>query len=328
MRHIPEEELHACLDQALSRSQCVEIERHLAGCLRCSMQRDDIAALRDRTTAFLSELAPPPIVPPAYLSIVARYDEARRLRRRWLAGAGWAASLLLSATVGWQASRWTWDHTLEGAPPGAQLSEVAAMVPAPTTLSSLADGSLGTDQPAVQNAVAGDDMVTVRTAEFVQPSWLPADSYDPSPASPEVVVSALGPTLSTSEAEATGLWRTVPLRALEAEADREPPRVGGLPVVQVQVQHLGPDADITAVDQQLASGEIIRTMEGPVAELAGIISRQSFPSPDSVPVAFAHPHTDATLTVRQGGRMLAVTGPAEMLSSLMTRVRGRSAPGR
>src|SRR5215204_5547860 len=28
MRHIPEEELHAYLDQGLSRSQCVEIESH------------------------------------------------------------------------------------------------------------------------------------------------------------------------------------------------------------------------------------------------------------------------------------------------------------
>ena len=32
MRHIPEDELHAYLDQALSRSQCVEIESHLAAC--------------------------------------------------------------------------------------------------------------------------------------------------------------------------------------------------------------------------------------------------------------------------------------------------------
>ena len=40
LRHIPEDELHAYLDQALSRSQCVEIERHLAGCHRCRAERD------------------------------------------------------------------------------------------------------------------------------------------------------------------------------------------------------------------------------------------------------------------------------------------------
>ena len=46
-RHIPDEELHAYLDQALSRSQCVEIESHLAVCAPCREQRNDIAELRD-----------------------------------------------------------------------------------------------------------------------------------------------------------------------------------------------------------------------------------------------------------------------------------------
>ncbi|MBL8988991.1 MAG: zf-HC2 domain-containing protein, partial [Gemmatimonadetes bacterium] len=57
-RHIPEDELHAYLDQALSRSQCVEIECHLAECRRCQIERDRAAAVRDRTTALLAESAP------------------------------------------------------------------------------------------------------------------------------------------------------------------------------------------------------------------------------------------------------------------------------
>ena len=63
MRHIPEDELHAYLDQGLSRSQCVEIESHLAGCASCQAARDGIAALRDRTTALLARLAPPAVLP-------------------------------------------------------------------------------------------------------------------------------------------------------------------------------------------------------------------------------------------------------------------------
>ena len=59
MRHIPEDELHAYLDQGLSRTQCVEIESHLADCPSCQATRDGIAALRDRTTALLARLAPP-----------------------------------------------------------------------------------------------------------------------------------------------------------------------------------------------------------------------------------------------------------------------------
>ena len=66
MRHIPEDELHAYLDQGLSRSQCVEIESHLAVCSSCRATRDGIAALRDRTTALLATLAPPRRFPPAF----------------------------------------------------------------------------------------------------------------------------------------------------------------------------------------------------------------------------------------------------------------------
>jgi hypothetical protein len=330
MRHIPEEELHAYLDQALSRSQCVEIERHLAGCLRCSTQRDDIAALRDRTTAFLAELAPPPIAPPAYLSLVARYDEARRRRRRRLVGAGWAASLFLSATVGWQASRWTGDHAMTGAPPETRPPETAAMAPPAPPFSGIQEASPEGAQPVVRNVTTRDSRIPIRTADFVERSWLPDDRYGAAPLNPEIEVSALRATLSTGEAGTTGLWRTVPLGALETEAQLEAPRITGLPVVLVQVQHLRPNADVTAVDQQLASGEIIRVIEGPVSDVANIISRQS-PTPppsDSIPIAFTHPHTDATLTLRRGDRMVAVTGPTEMLSSLMTRVHSRTLTGR
>ncbi|MGH7585011.1 MAG: anti-sigma factor family protein, partial [Gemmatimonadales bacterium] len=73
MRHIPEDELHAYLDQGLSRSQCVEIESHLAGCPACSSARDEIAGLRDRTTALLGRLAPPPgLVGPPWPLLEAR----------------------------------------------------------------------------------------------------------------------------------------------------------------------------------------------------------------------------------------------------------------
>ena len=53
MRHIPEDELHAYLDQGLSRSQCVEIESHLAGCSSCraNARRDRRASRPDHRAA-------------------------------------------------------------------------------------------------------------------------------------------------------------------------------------------------------------------------------------------------------------------------------------
>ena len=97
MRHIPDDELHAYLDQGLSRSQAVEIESHLAGCPSCRATRDAIAALRDRTTALLATLAPPRRLPPAFESLRKRAADRANVRRRHVRVGAWAASLVAAS---------------------------------------------------------------------------------------------------------------------------------------------------------------------------------------------------------------------------------------
>src|SRR5687768_11158953 len=105
MRHVPEEELHPYLDQALSRSQCVEIETHLAECGHCRDQRDNIAALRDRTTALLGQLTPRNlIIPPSFEALAERLAKRPvtplwqiRLKRASL----WAAGVMAAVGAGW-----------------------------------------------------------------------------------------------------------------------------------------------------------------------------------------------------------------------------------
>ncbi len=104
MRHIPEDELHAYLDQGLSRSQCVEIESHLADCPSCQATRDGIAALRDRTTALLARLAPPRNISPSFESLRHRADVVVSARRRRLNIMAWAASLVVAVGLGYSAS--------------------------------------------------------------------------------------------------------------------------------------------------------------------------------------------------------------------------------
>src|SRR5689334_17148365 len=104
MRHIPEEELHAYLDQALSRAQAVEIESHLAGCARCRAERDGIAGLRDRTTALLATLAPQGTVArPSWNELRRRHLAAEARRANLVRGAVWAASLLAAIGLGYGA---------------------------------------------------------------------------------------------------------------------------------------------------------------------------------------------------------------------------------
>src|SRR2546422_11766662 len=82
-RHIPEDELHAYLDQALSRSQCVEIETHLAECGHCRDERDTIAGLRDRTTALLATLSPRALILPPPFELLAERRSLAAMRAEW-----------------------------------------------------------------------------------------------------------------------------------------------------------------------------------------------------------------------------------------------------
>ena len=104
MRHIPEDELHAYLDQGLSRSQCVEIESHLAACPVLPGRRDGIAALRDRTTALLARLAPPRGFPPAFESLAPPGRGQASRAPPAAPDVAWAASLVVAVGLGWTAS--------------------------------------------------------------------------------------------------------------------------------------------------------------------------------------------------------------------------------
>ncbi len=57
--HLPEEELHAYCDEALSPEQRAEAARHLLECLICRAAHADIVALRERTMALLARATPP-----------------------------------------------------------------------------------------------------------------------------------------------------------------------------------------------------------------------------------------------------------------------------
>src|SRR3954451_14195125 len=138
MRHIPEEELHAYLDQALSRSQCVEIESHLAACPSCRALRDGIAALRDRTTALLARLAPPRRVPMSFEALRHQGDLRASIRRRRIRAAAWAASLVLAVGTGWAAAALSRPEASRAVAQGAGAAapqQTVAVVETPPALS-------------------------------------------------------------------------------------------------------------------------------------------------------------------------------------------------
>ncbi len=148
-RHVPEEELHAYLDQALSRSQCVEIESHLAVCPACRGLRDEIAALRDRTTALLSTLAPGRIAMPPLAEIKEQARRRSQRRERFVRHSAWAASVVLALGFGWSAREMLVNSPADQPVPAQSSGEIEpASAAVPPTLTGSNSGDTETQRPA------------------------------------------------------------------------------------------------------------------------------------------------------------------------------------
>jgi hypothetical protein len=322
MRHIPEDELHAYLDQGLSRSQCVEIESHLAGCSSCQAARDGIAALRDRTTALLTRLAPPRCFPPEFESLRRRAASQVSARRRRIQRAMWAASLMAAVGLGWTAS-----FLLR---PVESTTRFAAV---PVVALPRLDGAAA---PSTQKPVRQDSSAVQRTrrrptvkAAAVEPAPAPAAVVPP----PALELSSIDIPRSDVGFELDGMWRTMSWAGAQAEAGDKLPHIDGLPVVQVQVQTSEQGKQpLMVVAQQLASGEVIRTIEGPTSDVSHLLARRAMSDPlptkakpdsavrDSAPAR--GDHTDRTMAMQRGDRMLVITGalPSDSLLAMIRRL--------
>jgi hypothetical protein len=340
MRHIPEDELHAYLDQALSRTQCVEIESHLAECPSCRAMRDGIAALRDRTTALLARLAPPlGTIAPGLERLRRRAAEVESQRRRQLHLAAWAASLVAAVGLGWSASSLVREHLDR-----AHAAPAPAVARAPNTVAPLSSQppatpaalpaqprqmrpeAPGASRPGAQRAAARP----APSREVAKPS------RDSARAAREATLSVLSPTptLELTQLEPTGrqdeldgMWRTMSWDGAKAEAGERLPHIDGLPVVQVQVQS-GEQSSrpVTVVAQQLSSGQVIRTIEGPATDVSQLLHRRAGADADS-----PFPPGDSTARVNDAGhamamqvgdRMLAITAdlPPDSLRAMIRRL--------
>jgi len=337
VRHIPEDELHAYLDQALSRSQCVEIERHLARCSRCQGERDGIAALRDRTTALLARIGPPPIIPPAFDTIMARAASRQQRRWRWIKVGSRAASIGGVLFLGWWMS-----GRLFLVEPGSAIAVAPAVVaPHDSPRVETVPASVTAKAPAVSPKPRAPvkrpaPLQLVRASRPVGDEAPAATDFalatetDPQPAydaatSERLTVGGDAP-LELSDLAAqpvgddpglNGLWRTIVPDKESADRRGEIALVPGLPVTQMRVQPGAGGDDVTAVDQTLESGDLIRTISGPAPRVLALVNEDA--AADSV----NHPEGNTnhmTVTIRQADRMVAVTGPANALGSLLARV--------
>lgn len=335
MRHIPEEELHSYLDQALSRSQCVEIERHLARCAWCRDERDGIAALRDRTTALLSALAPVRHrIPPSWESLSAQAAERGARHSRLLRGGLWAASVAAALGLGWAAeaavhrgpSIQPQQAVLPAIHDSAAIPEFAVQAPsrtAPVPDAPAASPVSDRQRPQRAGTARAQHAVVERSAPLDSDST--PTSYSPS----EPVGSRLSAGgLPSSDLGLTGgMWRTLSWDNAKRERGESVPRIRGLPVVEVQVaasrDSTGQPTMIVA--QQLRSGQLIHTIEGPATDVTRLLASQRTEGKSPWPtMSDSSAVADGTMAMRHGDRMLAIQAspsvPADSLRAMIRRL--------
>lgn len=321
-RHVPDEELHAYLDQALSRSQCVEIETHLAACARCSDRRDANAAMRDRTTALLAQITPRAlIIPPPYASLEERRSTIpvfSRWQRNLRRSALWAAGIAAAIGTGW-AGRSIFDPPrapVAAAPTAETLAETAAPLSTAVPLATVAPAPdfAPPDAPlpprernprraevrAVSTRPDEVSMVPAPVLQFAS-SVLPARESLTQPAT-------IAPAESASPFER--IWRSVTWEEALQIAGSGLPFIEGMPVVGVLLQPGSPGERPTViVAQQDGSGEVIQSIEGPVGKVNDLLRRQSMPDVyASAPTRTPPDYVDDRGKVRRGIRILTVTG--------------------
>jgi putative zinc finger protein len=320
MRHIPEEELHAYLDQGLSRSQCVEIESHLASCPSCQADRDGIAALRDRTTALLAKLAPPRGVPPAFESLRRQAAIEVSARRRRMQIAAWAASLVAAVGLGWTGNYLISTRT--PAPVRVSRQSVAPASPAPSVMPAIL-------RPPVSNTSQARPIARRQPRRSVAASA--TVPLPPVIAAPSLELSTIDIPRAELDLELDGMWRTMSWDGAQAEAGDKLPHIDGLPVMQVQLQASEQGKQpLMVVAQQLTSGEVIRTIEGPTNDVSHLLARRTMTDPEPTvattdsnrPSSIAPDHTDRTMAMQRGDRMLVITGalPPDSLLAMIRRL--------
>ena len=312
MRHIPEDELHAYLDQALSRSQCIEIETHLSRCAGCRKARDGAAALRDRTTALLARSMPRLATPPAYASLAQRAVTHRR--HSWRRSALWAASLAGALIGGWGLRAALDPHPTD--------SPMAMATPVPSAIDDLPANDLSIN-PSEELALSLPVPVETRQAApplATLPARLTAEGAGASATPERQVDTPSDPAAAALDA----LWSPVTLEEAEEATGALVPAIPGLPVVEIQLRRGGPqERPLLMVSQHHPSGEMIHTIEGPVSMVAAVVAdqlEQRFHS--SEPARSLPDYLDTANGIRRTSRVLVVVSrlPADSLNALVQTV--------
>lgn len=228
--HVPEEELHAWLDGALSKGQSAEIAEHLLGCLLCRAAHAEAVAVRDRASAILALAAP--------VGTRRALPNAQPASRRRQSAIAAAVGVLMLG--GWLANQ---PATL--ALPTPRLSTMAFVAPA-------------MHASFLENAALQGDGRRARSRRLIFEATLRPEVVRPA------AVRRVVPLAPVAEVDPAIDWEPISWEEALTAAGGSLARLEGLPVTGVRLQQNGVGIRPTFfVKQRLPDGRALWVIEGP-----------------------------------------------------------------
>ena len=316
--HVDDGQLHAYLDGELPQAEAWRLEAHLGECPACRGRLEEQRALIARAGELLALAAPPARDVPPFPSRPG--DAQPPPPARWPARLplAWAATVMLALAAGWY---------LRGEPPIAPAApdrraaaprDTARTVPTRQAPESKTLAQQG--PPAGRALPEGDE--AARSVAAAQRDQMISGSAVPNPQitpldqaarakPPPTPAAALAAPAAPAAALAVR-WETIPWDTARAILGVKPARIPNLPAV---AKRRSATERLVLVEQQLASGTVVRLHERPAAEGA--------PGMEVGGVALQRGDVSERLARYVGNLRVEIEGalPADSLSKLLELVR-------
>ena len=280
MSHVDDGQLHAYLDADLPQAEAWRLEAHLGECPACRGRLEEQRALIARAGELLALAAPPARdVPPLSFR---PGDAQPPPPARWPARLplAWAATVVLALAAGWYLRG---ESPIAPAPPAppvppdrrAAAANAAApretartvppsprQAPEPKTLAQQAPPA---GRPVQEADEAARSVAAAQHDQMISGSALPNPQMTPLDQAARAKSGAVPPAaaLAAPAAPSAVRWETISWDTARAILGVDPARIPNLPAVAKRSSA----ADrVVLVEQQLASGTVVRLHERPAAE--------------------------------------------------------------
>jgi len=276
MSHVDDGQLHAYLDAELPQAEAWRLEAHLGECPACRGRLEEQRALIARAGELLALAAPPARdVPPLSFR---PGDAQPPPPARWPARLplAWAATVVLALAAGWYLRG---ESPIAPAPPDRRAAAANAAAPRETARTvppsprqapepkTLAQQAPPAGRPVQEVDEATRPVAAAQHDQMISGSALPNPQMTPLDRAARAKSAAVPPApaaaLAAPAAPSAVRWETISWDTARAILGVDPARIPNLPAVAKRSSA----ADrVVLVEQQLASGTVVRLHERPAAE--------------------------------------------------------------